>query len=183
MDARGDAHLVLSAAGHRLRQRAGPARRRSQRDGDTDEVNRIVSTFVCVYGGLGVLAACAAIGVIAFVVPRFPSLNPSQVRTAQALVAILAFRVAIGFPMTVFGAVTNARQGFLTNNAIAAVVVLIHAALTYVVLAAGGGLLRLVGATTAVNVLALSPTRRRHDGCCLRCTSLGVNSAARDGAM
>lgn len=122
--------------------------------GDTAEVNQIISTFVCVYGGLGVIAGCGALAVIAFVVPRFPSLNGNQVRTAQALVAILSFRVAVGFPMTVFGAVTNARQGFIANNTVAAVVVLINAALTYLVLAMHGGLLQLVSMTTAVNVLA-----------------------------
>src|SRR5678816_2736602 len=88
-----------------------------------------------------------------YVVPRFPHLSSSQVRTAQLLLAILGARVAIGFPLTVFGAVTNARQGFVLNNVVASTAVLASALCTYVVLEAGGGLVMLVAATTAVNVL------------------------------
>jgi O-antigen/teichoic acid export membrane protein len=122
--------------------------------GDIDGVNRIASTFVCVYGAIG-LAACAVMaGLIVWVVPRFPHLTPEQVDTAQALMAILGVRVALGFPMTVFGAVTNARQGFVLNNGVAIIAVLANAALTYIVLERGHGLVMLVAVTTALNVLA-----------------------------
>ena len=124
----------------------------ADRRGDADGVNRIASTFVCVYTGIA-LVACAAVAVIAaVVVPRFPNLTPEQVRVAQILFAILGARVAIGFPLTVFGAVANARQGFALNNMVAAAIVSASAACTYVVLASGGGLLPLVAATTAVNL-------------------------------
>jgi O-antigen/teichoic acid export membrane protein len=126
----------------------------ADRRGDIDGVNSIASTFVCVYGAIG-LAACALIvGMIMWVVPRFPHLSPADVHTAQALMAIIGVRVALGFPMTVFGAVTNARQGFVLNNGVSIVAVLMNAALTYVVLERGHGLVTLVGATTLVNVLS-----------------------------
>jgi len=125
----------------------------ADRRGDVADVNRIASTFVCVYAGIAVVA-CAAIAVmIVAVVPRFPHLSPAQVRVAQALLAILGARVAIGFPLTVFGAVTNARQGFALNNLVASATVVASAACTYVVLESGGGLLALVATTTAVNLL------------------------------
>ena len=125
----------------------------ADRQGDIDGVNRIASTFVCVYGVIG-LAACAAIAaLIVWVVPRFPHLTPDDVRTAQLLMAILGTRVALGFPMTVFGAVTNARQGFVLNNGVAIVAILTNALLTYVVLELGYGLIALVTATTLVNIL------------------------------
>ncbi|HEX3704023.1 MAG TPA: oligosaccharide flippase family protein [Vicinamibacterales bacterium] len=125
----------------------------ADRRGDIEEVNRIASTFVCVYAAIGI-AACAAIGgMIVWVVPRFPHLSPEQVRTAQALMAILGVRVALGFPMTVFGAVTNARQGFVLNNGVAIVAVLANAAFTYIVLERGHGLVMLVAVTTALNIL------------------------------
>ncbi len=125
----------------------------ADRRGDVEGVNRIASTFVCVYGVIG-LAACAAMaGMIGWVVPRFPHLSPPQVHTAQVLMAILGVRVALGFPMTVFGAVTNARQGFVLNNSVAIAAVLTNTALTYVVLERGHGLIALVAATTIVNVL------------------------------
>ena len=121
----------------------------ADRRGNAADVNRIASTFVCVYAGIA-LIACAAIGIMTGVVlPRFPHLSQAQVRTAQILLVILGARVAIGFPLTVFGAVTNARQGFVLNNLVASTTVVASALCTYGVLTSGGGLLTLVAATTA----------------------------------
>ena len=124
----------------------------ADRRGDVDDVNRIASTFVCVYAAIAVAAAVAIGVMILYVVPRFPHLSSSQVRVAQLLLAILGARVAIGFPLTVFGAVTNARQGFVLNNVVASATVVASALCTYVVLEARGGLVVLVATTTAVNV-------------------------------
>jgi O-antigen/teichoic acid export membrane protein len=125
----------------------------ADRQGDIDGVNRIASTFVCVYGAIG-LAACAVVaGMNLWIVPRFPHLSPADVRTAQALMAIIGVRVALGFPMTVFGAITNARQGFVLNNIVAIAAVLANTALTYILLESGYGLVTLVAVTTLVNVL------------------------------
>ena len=124
----------------------------ADRRGNVADVNRIASTFVCVYAGIA-LIACAAIGIMTGVVlPRFPHLSQAQVRTAQILLVILGARVAIGFPLTVFGAVTNARQGFVLNNLVASTTVVASALCTYGVLTSGGGLLTLVAATTAINI-------------------------------
>jgi O-antigen/teichoic acid export membrane protein len=125
----------------------------ADRKGDITGVNRIASTFVCVYGAIG-LAACGVVaGMIVWVVPRFPHLSPAEVRTAQAVMAIIGVRVALGFPMTVFGAITNARQGFVLNNTVAIGAVLTNTALTYVLLESGYGLVPLVAVTTFVNIL------------------------------
>jgi O-antigen/teichoic acid export membrane protein len=121
--------------------------------GDPMEVNRIASTFVCVYAGIGALALVVAAGLLVWVVPRFPHLSPDDVALARAVLAILAVRVAVGFPMTVFGAVTNARHGFVLNNIVAIAIVAANAVATYAVLRAGYGLVALVSATTAVNLL------------------------------
>lgn len=125
----------------------------ADRRGDAGAMNRIVSTFVYVYAGLGFAVCVVAALLIVSVVPRFPRLTPAQVKTAQALLAIIGLRVAIGFPMTVFGAVTNARQGFVLNNVVAIATVLTSALVTFVVLEGGGSLIALVAATTAVNML------------------------------
>ena len=125
----------------------------ADRRGDVADVNRIASTFVCVYTAIAIGAAAAIGAMLAFVVPRFPHLSPAQVRQAQLLLAILGARVAIGFPLTVFGAVTNARQRFALNNVVAGATVVVSALCTYVVLEAGGGLLLLVATTTIVNVV------------------------------
>lgn len=121
--------------------------------GDNDEVNRIASTFVCVYAGIGAIALLAGAVLVLVVVPSFPHLGPADIRTARIVLAILAVRVAVGFPMTVFGAVTNARQGFVLNNVVAIAVVAANAGITFVVLRSGHGLVTLVASTTAVNLL------------------------------
>lgn len=120
---------------------------------DIARVNRIVSTFFCVYLAIGVAACVGCAGLIAFAIPRFPNLSPGDVRTAQVVLAILGARIALGYPMTVFGAVTNSRQRFVLNNSIAMVLVALNAIVTYVVLTAGGGLIALVAWTTAVSAV------------------------------
>jgi O-antigen/teichoic acid export membrane protein len=119
---------------------------------DLDRVNRIVSTFVIVYAGLGMAAAVGVAAIIAWIIPRFPRLHADQIARAQILLALMGARIAVGFPMTVFGAVTTARQRFALNNSVAIAVALVNGAATYLVLSAGYGLVALVAATTAVGL-------------------------------
>src|SRR6476661_5625894 len=112
--------------------------------GDVTGVNRIVSTFVCVYAAIGVVVCAATALAIVQVVPRFPRLTVSDVATARVVMAILGARIAIGFPMTVFGAVTTARQGFALNNTVAIAIAIANGIVTYAVLESGGGLTTLV---------------------------------------
>src|SRR5579872_2398301 len=119
--------------------------------GDVAGVKRVVSTFVCVYAVIGVAAALVCAALVVFAVPRFPRLSSSDVRTGQIVLAILGSRIALGYPMTVFGAVVNARHGFVRNNTIAIALVVLNAIATYVVLEMGGGLVALVAWTTALN--------------------------------
>jgi O-antigen/teichoic acid export membrane protein len=120
---------------------------------DTVRVNRILSTFVGVYGAIGALAAVGLVALIFLVLPRFPRITAAQLPTAQALLAIIGLRMVVGFPMSVFGAVTNARQRFALNNGVAIVLALGNAVVTYLVLSTGHGLLPLVEATTALSLL------------------------------
>jgi O-antigen/teichoic acid export membrane protein len=120
--------------------------------GDIAGVNAIVSTFVVVYAGLGVIAAAGIAALIFGVVPRFPRLSVSDVRQGQMLLAIIGIRTVVGFPMTVFGAVTTARQRFALNNGVAIVVALVNGIVTYAVLATGHGLVALVAGTTTVGL-------------------------------
>lgn len=120
--------------------------------GDADEVNAVLSTFVVVYSAIGATALAATAVLTLAVVPRFPNLSAVQVSTAQWILAILGARIAIGFPMGVFGAVTTARQWFAATAGIAIAVALLQGAATYLVLKAGYGLIPLVGTTTAIGV-------------------------------
>ncbi len=120
--------------------------------GDAALVNRLLSTFVVVYAALGLAAAAGVIALALWVVPGFPHLPADQITRAQMLLAIIGVRIAIGFPMTVFGAVTTARQRFALNNVVAIAVALVNGMVTYAVLASGRGLVTLVTATTAVSL-------------------------------
>jgi O-antigen/teichoic acid export membrane protein len=120
--------------------------------GNVTAVNDLLGTFVVVYAGLGLLAAAGTLGLIVWAVPRFPHLSASEIRRGQLLLAIMGLRVAVGFPMTVFGAVTTARQRFALNNTVAIGVALVNGLVTYIVLAAGQGLVALVASTTAVGL-------------------------------
>jgi O-antigen/teichoic acid export membrane protein len=119
---------------------------------DHARVNEVVSTFAVVYAAIGALALAGVALLAIGVVPRFPGIPGLQVHTAQIVLLILGLRVAIGFPMTVFGAVTTSRQYFALNGFIALAVVLANAAATYLVLSAGHGLVTLVAATTAITI-------------------------------
>lgn len=121
--------------------------------GDTERVNRILSTFVGVYGVIGATAAVGIAALIFFVLPYFPGIAAQQRPTAQALLAIIGLRMVVGFPMSVFGAATNARQRFALNNSVAIVLALANAVVTVAVLSTGHGLLPLVAATTALSLL------------------------------
>lgn len=122
--------------------------------GRDEEVNEVLSTFLVVYGALGAVALGATALVAAAVLPRFPNLDPDQVTTAQWILLILGTRVAIGFPMGIFGAVTTARQRFAVTGIIAIVVALLQGAATYLILSAGYGLVPLVAVTTSLNLLS-----------------------------
>ncbi len=122
--------------------------------GDEQAVNAVVSTFVVIYAGIGALALALVGLVTVALIPRFPNLTPSQVATAQWVMVVMGLRIAVGFPMTVFGAVTTARQRFALNTSIAIVVSLLNAAVTYLVLSRNHGLRVLVPATTALSLLS-----------------------------
>jgi O-antigen/teichoic acid export membrane protein len=121
--------------------------------GDEAGVNEVVSTFVVVYTGIGSIALLGSVILAALVIPRFPSIDAAQLRLAQTVMLILGVRVAIGFPMTVFGAVATSRQAFALNGGIAIASSLLSALVTYVVLVNGHGLITLVASTTSVALL------------------------------
>jgi O-antigen/teichoic acid export membrane protein len=116
--------------------------------GDTTLVNQILSTFVVVYAALGAAAAVAVGAMIVWVVPNFPKLQPSQISLARFVLAVIGVRIALGFPMTVFGAATTARQRFALNNMVATVIALVNGASTFVLLYLGYRVRAVVTAST-----------------------------------
>jgi O-antigen/teichoic acid export membrane protein len=120
--------------------------------GDEDEMNAVLSTFLVVYIVIGLFALCAVAVLSAVVLPRFPNLSPTEVTTAQDVLRILGLRIAIAFPMSVFGAVTTARQRFALTGSIAIGVALLQGAATFLLLSAGYGLIALVSVTTLIAI-------------------------------
>jgi len=121
--------------------------------GNTTLVNQILSTFAVIYAGIGMVAVLAVGAMILWVVPNFPKLEPSQVSLARFVLAMIGIRIAIGFPMSVFGAATTARQRFALNNTVATVVALVNGAATFVLLWLGYRVRAIVTASTAVALL------------------------------
>jgi len=120
--------------------------------GDVPLVNQILSTFVVVYLGLGVLVVIAAAGMMVWV-PHFPKLSPSDVPLARFILAVIGIRIALGFPMTVFGAVTTARQRFALNNLVATVSAIVNAAVQFTLLARGHHVRAVVAGSVTVDLL------------------------------
>ncbi len=120
--------------------------------GDTTLVNQILSTFVIVYAAIGVASAFAVAGMIVWVVPNFPKLLPSQISLARFVLAVIGVRIAIGFPMTVFGAATTARQRFALNNNVATVIALVNGAVQFLLLAYGYHVRAVVVGSTAISL-------------------------------
>ncbi len=121
--------------------------------GNVPLVNQILSTFVIVYSVLGAGAAVAIAAMIVWVVPNFPGLLPSQISLARFVLAMIGIRIAVGFPMTVFGAATTARQRFALNNSVATASALASGGATFALLALGYRVRAVVAASTAVSLL------------------------------
>jgi len=120
--------------------------------GDEEGMNAALSTFLVVYLGIGAVALAAVAGLALAVLPRFPNLSSGEVKTAQVVLLIVGLRVAIAFPMSVFGAVTTARQRFALTGSIAILVAILQGAATYLVLRAGYGLITLVSVSTLIGI-------------------------------
>ena len=115
-------------------------------------VNQILSTFVVVYVVLGALVALAA-GAMVLWVPHFPRLLPSQVPLARFILGVIGIRIALGFPMTIFGAVTTARQRFALNNLVATVSAIVNAAVQFTLLALGYHVRAVVAGSVIVDLV------------------------------
>jgi O-antigen/teichoic acid export membrane protein len=120
--------------------------------GDEEEMNTILSTFLVVYSIIGAIALAAVAVLATLVLPQFPNLSSADVSTAQTVLIVLGIRVAIAFPMSVFGAVTTARQRFTLTGWIAIVIALLQGAASYLVLRAGYGVVPLVTVSTLISV-------------------------------
>ena len=122
--------------------------------GDEEEMNSILSTFLVVYSVIGVVTLGVVAVLASLVLPRFPNLSAADVSTARAVLMLLGFRIAIAFPMSIFGAVTTARQRFTLTGWIAIAIAVVQGAASYIVLRAGYGVVPLVAVSTCISIVS-----------------------------
>jgi O-antigen/teichoic acid export membrane protein len=119
---------------------------------DPRALNEILSTMLMVYAGIGAVAYTGAVAV-SFALPHLFNLEPGQAKIAQLVLLITAAQVALFFPFSVFGGVTNGFQRYYVNNIVGTVSNIVAAALNVAVLAMGYGLVELVSVTTIARIV------------------------------
>jgi O-antigen/teichoic acid export membrane protein len=119
---------------------------------DADAINEVLSTLFVVFTAGAVLAWLAAAAIGWRLQALFP-LDAAQASTGRAVLLIIAAHVACGFAFSVFGAVINGFQRYDLNNLVGAGASVVVAVVNVAVLLAGGSLVALVAATTAVRFL------------------------------
>jgi O-antigen/teichoic acid export membrane protein len=121
--------------------------------GDTTALNEIASTIFCVFSVVAVVTFTLA-ALTALNLGRFFSLTPEQAQTGRTVLLIISAYVALGFPMSVFGAIVNGFQRQYLNGVVAFVTTILVAVVNVIVLVSGYGLVELVTATTAIRILS-----------------------------
>jgi O-antigen/teichoic acid export membrane protein len=126
---------------------------------DTRALNEIASTLFFLFAGVGVLAYLVVVG-LAFNLDHIFKITPAQAATGKWILLIIGVNVAINFPFSVYGGVSNGFQRYDINNLTGVVSNVVVAVVNVVVLLLGFGLLPLVMATTSVRVAAYFVYRR-----------------------
>jgi O-antigen/teichoic acid export membrane protein len=119
---------------------------------DIGEVNRVVGTALWLSLGQGLLAFGLAI-LLSPVVPGFLSVPPGQAETTSVVVVLTGLSLGIGIPASAAPSTLMGLQRYDLVNGIYAISTLVGAAVTVIVLYAGGGLVGMVAATIPVLIL------------------------------
>jgi len=126
---------------------------------DTASLNEILSTLFTLFAGLGVIAYLVFIAVSYHITSIF-TLEPDQVQTGRTVLLITGVFVSLGFPFSVYGGLTAGFQRYDINNMVGIGTSITAAAINVLILLAGGSLVQLVAATTAVRVASFVLYRR-----------------------
>ena len=126
---------------------------------DARALNEIASTLFVVFGGLGIAAYLAAIG-LAFNLDHIFAITPAQAETGKWILLIVGAYVACNFAFGIYGGICSGFQRYDINNAVGAITTIVVAVVNIAVLLLGYGVLAVVAATTAVRLLALLIYRR-----------------------
>ena len=126
---------------------------------DTRALNEIASTLFFVFAAIGVLAYVVVVA-LAFNLDHVFKITAAQAQLGKWILLVIGVNVAINFPFSVYGGVSNGFQRYDINNVTAVVTNITAAVVNIVVLLLGFGLLPLVIATTAVRLVAYFIYRR-----------------------
>jgi O-antigen/teichoic acid export membrane protein len=120
---------------------------------DSQAINEILSTLLFVFTAVGAITFAVALLLASYLAVIF-RLAPAEAATGRTVLIIVSTNVAVGFVVTVFGAVINGFQRFDLNNGVSILASLAVALVNVLVLLAGYGLVGVVASTTVVRLLA-----------------------------
>ncbi len=121
--------------------------------GDARRLSEIASTVLVAFG-VAAAVAMAAMGGVAFFYDRIFAVDPAEAVVGRTVLLVVAARLVVGLPLSVFGAVINGAQRYALNNAVAILTTLAAAAANVTAIERGGGVVAVVVATTAVHLVA-----------------------------
>lgn len=121
--------------------------------GELRRLSELASTVLVAFTGTGAVAL-AFMGGVALFYDRLFAVDPRQAAIGRTVLLLVAGRLALGFPFSVFGAVVGGAQRYALNNAVSIVTTLLAAAANVWVIKRGGGVVAIVAATTAVHIAA-----------------------------
>ncbi len=121
--------------------------------GEIRRLSELASTVMLAFAAAGTIALVVT-GGVALAYDRLFPVDPRQAWVGRAVLLLVAARVALGLPFSVFGAVINGAQRYALNNAVGIVATLLVAGVNVWVVEQGGGVIAVVAATTLVHLAA-----------------------------
>jgi O-antigen/teichoic acid export membrane protein len=121
--------------------------------GSREELDRLISTFLVVYG----LVACVILAATLFLslnFPRFFQVNPDQVSISQWALLISGLGIALRFPLNIFGGLLHGYQRYDLAFGTEVLFHIVNAVLTVVLLNMGYGLLALMLIASSTSLAA-----------------------------
>ena len=121
--------------------------------GDHRRLSEIAST---TFAAFAVASAVAMVFMttLAFAYERVFAVTAAQATVGRIVLLIVATRLIVGLPLSVFGAVINGAQRYALNNAVSIATTVFAAAANVIVIERGGGVVSVVLSTTVVHLAA-----------------------------
>jgi len=120
---------------------------------DREELNRLISTALFTYGGIGVVTILVTV-IGSYYVDSIFHISADFLRTARWLFLIVGSAVALGFPVGVFGGVLEGLQRFYLLNFTSICSTLVRALAIVLALRHGHGLLAVAVITVSMPLLS-----------------------------